>query len=228
MGLIDFILIVVLLFIVLFLFILFVPFCFSLFFNKKGSEIETEFEVSWFFGLIKRKFNLSETEKIKKKSGAKIKKDGKENESIVLKLVNLPYKIRDAYGYKTYAPAFLEMFYPFLKFSKDALFSLKIREIKIRAKIGFPEPHYTGILMGCWYFLRGLSFAYRINPDIVVEPDFNVPYDSGEVKLDLFIKAVFEVRAINFVAPAVRFILTKPARNLMWIFFINKIKFKKK
>jgi hypothetical protein len=236
MEIIGFILISVLLFIIFCLFILFVPFYFSLFFNKKGREIETEFKVSWFFGLIKRKFIIDaektkkkseDAEKLKKKAEGKSKKAGEEEESIVSKLRKISYSIRDAYGYRTYAPAFLELFYPFLKFSKDALFSMKIREMKIRAKIGFPEPQYTGLFMGLWYFFMGLSFFHKMNSDIVVEPDFNVPYDSDEVKLDLTINTVFEVRLINFAVPVARFILTKPSRKLMWGFITGKIKFKK-
>ena len=98
--------------------------------------------------------------------------------------------------------------------------------MKLRVRMGFPQPHYTGFLAGCLYFARGLSYALPANPDIVIEPDFDVPYDADKMRLDLSFKTTFEVRVINVVIPMLRLILTKPARRIMWAFITGKMKVK--
>jgi len=206
MALIELIIIIAILFIALLLCVLLIPFYLSFSFIKKGHDIRTEFEVSWLGGLVGKKLEEKKTEKPEKEKVEKPEKEGK----------NITDQLGDVYDLIEYTPDFLELFHPFLKFIKDSLFSLKIREIKLRVKAGFVEPQYTGYLAGCLYFARGLTYMMPMNPDIVIEPDFNVPHDAGEMKLDIYLKTVLGVRLINFAVPLIRFILSKPARRLMW------------
>ena len=236
MVLIELILIIVFVFIALSLCILLIPFCFSFSFTKKEHDLRTEFEVGWFWGLIKRKFKVNGAEKVEKekkklereKKIEKKKEIEKEKKKVEKEKKSIIYQFKDVYDATEYTPIFFELFYPFLKFIKDTLFSLKIKEIKLRMNVGFFEPHYTGFLAGGLYFIRGLTYAAPINPDIVIEPDFNVPYDADEMKLDISFKTIFEARVINFVFLLFRFILTKPARRLAWKFTVNKIIKRKK
>ena len=114
MALIELIIIIAVLFITPLLCILLIPFYFSFSFTKEGHDIKTEFEVSWLWGLIKKKFEGRDTEKAGKE---KVEKPEKEKKRRI-------DQFKDAGGAMEYIPAFFELVHPFLKFAKDALFSL--------------------------------------------------------------------------------------------------------
>ncbi|ODS36426.1 hypothetical protein BEH94_01280 [Candidatus Altiarchaeales archaeon WOR_SM1_SCG] len=219
MALTELILIILLLFAALALCILIIPFSVSFNFTKKDCHTKSELEVGWLMGLVNKKFN-NETGKVDKE--AEKEKTAKNEKSGIIE------QFDSLYSAAGYIPDFFELFYYFLKFTRDIVFSLKIKKIKLRAVVGFPEPGYTGILAGCLYFFRGLSYAAPVNYDISIESDFNVPFNGNEVKLDVFFKTTFEIRIINFVIHLLKFILRKPARRIMWAFITGKIKFKRK
>ena len=99
--------------------------------------------------------------------------------------------------------------YKLLKFVRDVLRIVKIRELKARVRIGLGDPAETGMLFAViaptMVFVRSISSA-----DVEVEPDFE------EERLEGYCQGDVRAIPIKFVRPLVLFLCSKATLKALW------------
>lgn len=171
--------------------------------------------VSWLFGGIKMRFCYSSEEGtvmlvnflgFKKKLDVREKKhDKKEDE----KKDRNRKKSENTYSYVTYRVV-KKAFHTVMKL----LDHCKPRQLEIKAKVGFEDPMYTGLLCG----MQGAGFAILDRFNIRLQPTFEEEEISGSLILG------GSIQIFRLLLVMMEFVFTRPFRSILLKNIKTKIK----
>lgn len=211
---------IILILLVILLAVLLIPFKYYF----EGEKLETSWfdaSVSWLFGGVRMYVHYNSESKFtsslrimgihKKMSweNKKVKDDSKEQQKG--KETNKPNKQKSKvpYSYLTY-PVLEKGFQSILKLLNHC----KPVKFKLKAKVGFEDPMYTGMLCA----FTGIGFTILDKYDINLQPDFE------DEKLEGCLTIGGRIQLFYLLLVAMEFVLTKPFRPILIKNMKTKIK----